>query len=78
MSFKTGDMIRFSGSYLTRRREDQTHKFVMQIMPREGIITEQTDQRLNVLSQGENVIILLKSAAIGPPPETKIEVISES
>ena len=75
---KVGDLVRFSGRYLTQREEDSTHRFVIDVRPRDGIVTELGKQSMSVLSKGENIMILLRNAAIGPANETTIEVISES
>ena len=75
---KVGDLVRFSGRYLTQREEDSTHRFVIDVRPRDGIVTELGKKSMSVLSKGENIMILLRNAAIGPANETTIEVISES
>ena len=75
---KVGDLVRFAGRYLAQREEDATHRFVIDVRPRDGIITEMGKQSMSVLSKGETIMILLKNAAIGPANETTIEVISES
>ncbi|MAI58247.1 MAG: hypothetical protein CML56_04605 [Rhodobacteraceae bacterium] len=75
---KAGDMIRFSGRYLQPRKEDDTHRFVVDVRPRDGIVIDLSKQYVNVLSQGERILILRSNSAIGPFNETKVEVISES
>ena len=75
---KSGDLIRFSGRYLQPRKEDATHRFVVDVYPRDGIVIDLSKQYINVLSQGERILILRENAAIGPRNETKVEVISES
>lgn len=75
---KAGDLIRFSGRHLQLRKEDDTHQFVIDVNPRDGIVIDLSKQYVNVLSQGKRIIILQANAAIGPLNETKVEVISES